>query len=557
MEYIVPSCIVLCLLVVKGILDSKKEKKLRYEKFFKEFGTISEETYSEEKLKSLKSYYESVKSSKYDIDDITWNDLELEELYFILNQTVSAVGEEYLYAMLRQPRFETDELKERERLIRFFLEHPRARADIQNALFQIGKNRRHSVYACMDFMKTMKSESCLFHYISCFALIGCILAAFTVPTVGVFLTFAVATVNMVTYLKYRAKLELCLSTVTNIVRMLYAAQDLGKLGIPEIQAYTEKMQQLNRNFSGFKRNFWIIGSRKPTGDLWDMLASYLRMLFHMDLIKFNSMLKIYEKHAEDLKQLYEAAGYLDALCSVASFRAFLGTDGYCIPVFSENSKPVFEAELLYHPLLDSPVKNTVKTDKSVLLTGSNASGKSTFLKSVAIGALLAQTIHTVPAKSYKGSLFQILSSMALRDNMQESESYFIVEIKSLKRIFEAAKAPVCTLCFVDEVLRGTNTVERIAASREVLSGLTGNGRTICFAATHDIELTYLLEKECDNYHFEEQVTDELVEFDYILRKGRATSRNAIKLLSMIGYPRAIIEKAEQSATHFLQTGEWT
>lgn len=218
--------------------------------------------------------------------------------------------------------------------------------------------------------------------------------------------------------------------------------------------------------------------------------------------------------------------------------------------------PVYEAEGLYHPLLESPVTNSIRANRSVLLTGSNASGKSTFLKSVAMGALLAQTVHTVPAKTYRASYFQILSSMALRDNMQGNESYFIVEIKSLKRIYEAAKAPVCTLCFVDEVLRGTNTVERIAASREVLAGLANSGRTICFAATHDIELTYLLEKDCDNYHFEETVTDDKVEFDYLLHEGRATSRNAIKLLRMLGYPQEVIERAEASAEQFLQTGEW-
>ena len=109
---------------------------------------------------------------------------------------------------------------------------------------------------------------------------------------------------------------------------------------------------------------------------------------------------------------------------------------------------------------------------------------------------------------------------------------------------------------MDEVLRGTNTVERIAASREVLAGLANNGRTLCFAATHDIELTYLLEQECDNYHFEETVTDDKVEFDYMLKEGRATSRNAIKLLRMLGYPEEIIKKAEHSAEQFLKTGEW-
>jgi DNA mismatch repair ATPase MutS len=289
------------------------------------------------------------------------------------------------------------------------------------------------------------------------------------------------------------------------------------------------------------------------------------MLFHIDLIKFNRMLTIYDKYVNELNELYEVVGYLDALCAAASFRMLLGEEGYCVPeLLSERlskeesigNTPYYEAEGIYHPLLDEPVKNSVKANRSVLLTGSNASGKSTFLKSVALNAILAQTIHTVAAGNYRASYFQVLSSMALRDNMQNNESYFIVEIKSLRRMFEAAKEPVCTLCFVDEVLRGTNTVERIAASREVLSGLVTTGQTICFAATHDIELTYLLEKDCDNYHFEETVTDDKVEFDYLLHEGRATSRNAIKLLRMLGYPTEVIERAEYSAENFLRTGEW-
>ena len=556
MEYLVIAVLAVGLLIFKGYYDTVKYKATLRQKLREQFGTVSEEEYTEEKLKHLKSYFEAVRRPAYDVDDITWNDMELEELYMVLNRTVCAVGAEYLYAMLRQPEFDKTELAERERLIRFFQTEEEKRIDIQQALYQIGKNSRTSVYACMDYMKKIRRESGVLHYICFIAFFAALVSAFVVPTVGVFATIAVATFNIITYMKRRSEMEMYLSTVTYVIRLLYASEDLTKLDIPEISVYVERMKSLNRNFATFKRNFWIIGSRKPTGDMMELLVSYFRMLLHIDLIKFNSMLKVYDKHEEELKELYKTAGYLDALQAAASFRALLGEDGYCVPELAEGTVPVYEAEELYHPLLNNPVKNTIGADKSVLLTGSNASGKSTFLKSVAIGALLAQTIHTVPAKSYKGSYFQILSSMALRDNMQGNESYFIVEIKSLKRIYEAAKAPVCTLCFVDEVLRGTNTVERIAASREVLHGLATGGRTICFAATHDIELTYLLETVCDNYHFEETVTDDAVNFDYILHEGRATSRNAIKLLRMLGYPEEIITKAEASAEHFLKTGEW-
>ena len=132
-----------------------------------------------------------------------------------------------------------------------------------------------------------------------------------------------------------------------------------------------------------------------------------------------------------------------------------------------------------------------------------------------------------------------------------------VEIKALKRIVNAAEinAKNPLLCFVDEVLRGTNTVERIAASTQILEKLSENN-VICFAATHDIELTHLLENKYDNFHFEEEVKKGDVLFSYRLLGGRAHTRNAIKLLEIIGFSKDIINKADNMANSFLKTGEW-
>ena len=196
------------------------------------------------------------------------------------------------------------------------------------------------------------------------------------------------------------------------------------------------------------------------------------------------------------------------------------------------------------------------TERGVLLTGSNASGKSTFLKTTAINAILAQTVHTCLADRYSGGLYRIMSSMALRDDLAGGDSYYIVEIKSLKRILNySADSGRPVLCFVDEVLRGTNTVERIAASTQILKSLAGKN-VLCFAATHDIELTHLLEAYYNNYHFEEEIKEEDVVFNYRLKKGRATTRNAIRLLGVMGYEESIIEEAEKQAERFLKTGSW-
>jgi DNA mismatch repair ATPase MutS len=228
-------------------------------------------------------------------------------------------------------------------------------------------------------------------------------------------------------------------------------------------------------------------------------------------------------------------------------------NSYGIPEFTKEKQ--FVAEELVHPFLEKPVPATIQTKKSVLITGSNASGKSTFIKSAAINAVLAQTIYTVCAKSYRASFFKVYTSMALTDNLFGNESYYIVEIKSLKRILDAAKDEVPVLCFVDEVLRGTNTVERIAASSRILHTIA-NSNALMFAATHDIELTYMLEECFTNYHFEEQISNDTISFDYRLKEGRATTQNAISLLGMLGYPEDIIHKSRMSASYFIENGEW-
>ncbi|MBP1754097.1 MAG: hypothetical protein H6Q59_495, partial [Firmicutes bacterium] len=203
-----------------------------------------------------------------------------------------------------------------------------------------------------------------------------------------------------------------------------------------------------------------------------------------------------------------------------------------------------------------PVPNSITEYRSVMLTGSNASGKSTFIKTLAINAILSQTIFTSTTRSYQSSYFMIYSSMALRDNIFSSESYYIVEIKSLKRILDHVNNEIPMLCFIDEVLRGTNTLERIAASSRILNSLAGQNALV-FAATHDIELTHILERSYSNYHFQERIEDKQVLFDYRLHEGKAISKNAIKLLDMLGYPGEIIESAEQAAKEFLTDGEWS
>ena len=123
------------------------------------------------------------------------------------------------------------------------------------------------------------------------------------------------------------------------------------------------------------------------------------------------------------------------------------------------------------------------------MTGSNASGKSTFLKTIALNVILSQTIFTCISHTYEGDYLKVMTSMALRDNLEGGESYYIVEIKSLQRILEECKKDQPVLCIVDEVLRGTNTIERIAASSRILKYLQETGSPS--AGSHSRYRTFL------------------------------------------------------------------
>ena len=136
--------------------------------------------------------------------------------------------------------------------------------------------------------------------------------------------------------------------------------------------------------------------------------------------------------------------------------------------------------------------------------------------------------------------------MALTDNILGKESYFIVEIKSLKRIFDSLDPVIPVIAFIDEVLRGTNTAERISASSKILQKLSGENALI-FAATHDMELTRLLDDYMINYHFSEYVDGNDVQFDYLLKEGPSKSRNALKLLRAYGFDSRMIDEAESMA----------
>lgn len=588
-EWIIFGAIVLVSIVIVGIQGRRERRKQRAqaERLIRgEYGFAPAKDVRREEAAVKGSYLHRGKKGFF-LDDITWNDLDLDLVFWRMNYTRCSAGAGELYRMLRCPVMESQTLRERNMLADCMTAESALRERLSFALYEIGFTGKYALEDYLGYLDNLGERSNLKHILMDCLYIPAAAFLFSEPGLGIFLFFLALVINIMTYFKEKGDVNPYLISFAYILRMMRGAEKTGeilgkacrsgRLGAkraaketekPQTAENTETIEQIFAKYQGIlKKDTAALGHFKsfsrvamsmsnPVGGSGplDIVFDYLKMALHLDLMKFNQMLKIVREKDAVIREMVAAVGTLDACISIAYFRASL--ESFCRPEMTNyDNRVILQAENLYHPLLEAPVKNSIITEKGVLVTGSNASGKSTFLKTVALGAVLAQTICTVPAERWSARFYRVMSSMALRDNLTGGESYFMVEIKALKRILDACGEEPPVLCFVDEVLRGTNTVERIAASSRILQSLTGKD-TLCFAATHDIELTHLLENDYENYHFEETVENGDISFNYLLEKGRAQSRNAIRLLEAMGYEESVVREAEVLAEQFLETGKW-
>lgn len=504
------------------------------------------------KMKNVSSYFKN-KNEKNIIDDITWNDLNMDDVFKKINNTQSTAGQEVLYDMLRTPLHNQEVLTKRDKVIEYFKKNEKERYEIQFILGKLGKSDELYITNCL-FNKDDNSKSKLLK----FRLLSW-LPAISLPLLfinPIFLILTIGCVVLNVFISQKNKVEIYdANGFSYMISLINAANKIKEKNICEIDENIDSIDASLKKLKNIKRKSVGIKEKSMMSDI-DVFAEYANLIFLRELITYEKVKDTIIKNKEELKLVYEYVGTIDALIGIASFRESL--DFYTKPYLRISEKKEdnnIEFKEIYHPLVKNPVLNNGNFSKGVLITGSNASGKSTFIKTIAINAIMAQTIYTCFAKEYKSSYFNIYTSMALKDDIHSSESYYIVEIKSLKRILDQVHNSIPCLCFVDEILRGTNTVERIASSCEVLKKI-GNENTICFAATHDVELTYMLDDIFENYHFEETITDNDIKFDYKIHIGRTQTRNAIKLLEFMGYDKKLVENANYRAKKFLDTGKW-
>lgn len=523
--------------VISGLRNEKRKERSFYQHWIHFDGKKPDKKKNTVDRALFKSHIKEA----FVVDEITWNDLNMDLIFERLDYTNSSIGEEMLYRMLLSPCFDQDEIKHRDEVISFFQKNEQQRVRLQIQFAKIGRTGHSSVFELLSQIDNNKKSAKKDYFILiCMLLsfLGAIFYGKALILFGILLIY-----NFMDYVSRKAQIGPYLASYRYILRMMKEVEKLSEREYPALNRELVQMQGCLRALNKFRKGAFIaVHSSGTSSNPLDLIWYYLCMVFHFDLMKFHSMQNQICQHKKEIVCLFETAGMLEAYLSISLFR--LSISHYCNPVFVKEDGICFED--IYHPLLDEPICNSLQREQAILLTGSNASGKSTFLKTIAVNMIFAQTIATVLALHFEIRPGKVYSCMSLRDDITKGDSYFLAEIKAIKRILDACEKEETIYCFVDEVLRGTNTTERIAAATEILKQLQEQC-SFCMAATHDLELTTLLGETYTNYHFEETLQNNDVKFSYKLKEGPANTQNAIELLRVLGFSSQIIENAKARA----------
>lgn len=472
------------------------------------------------------------------VDDVTWNDLDMDAVFRYLNRTQSGVGEEALYLMLHAIDASEADLKRRDRWMNALRDDEENRLALQRKLRGLGREHDHGAFSYLKNPIASKPRYAWVYFALAavpflFLALGFVSPYFFLGILGSFL------LNAAVYYLTKKTWMRELAAVRHIAAVLRVGRRMGRASVKGMEDGFAELGALSAKLKAFGRWNGVFNMQPVTE--YDFITDYIRIALQPDMIALCRMSEFIKKHAAEILRVYQLVGELDACVAAASVRQTL--PHYAVPEFWMEKR--VEIKGAAHPLLKNPVANDLDWKRNALITGSNASGKSTFVKAVAVNLILAQSVSTCWAESLNMPRAQVITSMAIRDNVQGGESYFIVEIKSLKRILSALRPDVLTLCFIDEILRGTNTVERIAASKALLTYIAGQN-ALCVAATHDIELTKLL-PQYRQLHFREEITPQGMVFPYRVMDGVSDTRNAIRLLEQMGFPAEVIRDADELA----------
>jgi len=519
------------------MFDQKRKLKERLQN---SFGKIKDESFTFELIESY--FKKKDKSEAFQVlSDKTCNDLDFNELFMFLDRTTSKVGQQVLYDTLRTIPSGNDKLIIQEKIVDKISNNPDLRLNLQLHLNNLVKD---DVYYLTSLFQDQHLKEPKWFFVIRLLSFTSLLSLFMLPFSPqfVFLLFGLFVVNFGIHIWNKSNLYRYLGSIPQLLRLNGVAREFSKYDLfneidPDVPASISVIDKVRNRMSFFKLENKVEGDAEIL--FWAMLE-FVKILFLLEPLLLFGVLKEIDTKRKEIEKVFSFVGTIDSLISIASLRD--GLVQFCLPEITSNNKTL-EAKDVYHQLIGNCVPNSIwLKDKSILLTGSNMSGKTSFIRTIGINAITGLTINTCFAEQFTLPRTRIHSAIRISDDLMNDRSYYFEEVLTIKEMIDSCGNGKPNLFLLDEIFKGTNTVERISAGKAVLSFLAKD-ENIVFVSTHDIELADLLKDEFELYHFSEKVDDKTVDFDYKLKEGKLKNRNAIRILQINDYPDVIINEA--------------
>ncbi len=487
-------------------------------------------------FEKIKKFFDIHKKNEYTLDNQTWDDLNMNKVYEKLDRTYSSPGEAALYSMLRNPLMEEEKLKVRGKLIETFKDDNKLRESLQCIFFELNSDLKNSF---LDMIENNLNINRAKYYV--YTLLGkilpliAILLAIFVNIKFMIVLFGISSINML--INSTEVREIKSNGIFYLQKNIKAAKKIVCINNKDIAYYRDKITTMLKSVKDIDRSTRQIGFI----NMWGGIFEFVSVIFLLEESAYYSISNRIKEEKEVLMDLYRTVGELEALISIAGYKHNLG-DQFVKPKFVKQVSLNIKGGI--HPLIDKAVANSIDIKNGgIVLTGTNMAGKSTFLRMLGVNIILAQCFDFVLAKAYEAPFLNIVTSISPNDDLTKGKSFYMAEAESILRIITALKKDAPVFCPIDEIFRGTNPIERIAMSAEILTYIN-NGKTISIVATHDRELVNILKENFAFYYFSENVdTKKGLSFDYKIKKGVSQTRNAIKLLEYMGYPKKIVDKS--------------
>ncbi|QES89474.1 MutS-related protein [Rhizosphaericola mali] len=271
-----------------------------------------------------------------------------------------------------------------------------------------------------------------------------------------------------------------------------------------------------------------------------LIYEQIKILFLWEFRLYRRTSKGITANRENLKTYFNFIGFTDMAYSIASLRASKNIH-FCTP--TRISIPKISFENLQHPLVENCIGNSFIFSRSCLITGSNMSGKTTFMRAIAINIQLSNTLNMAFADTFQYYNFPIYSAITISDDINNSKSFFFAEVDVMKNITSKTQKGN-SLILLDEIFKGTNHDEKIAIKYAFYTFLNENGN-IVLASTHDLEMAENLSNTYDFIYFNESIINNKLQFDYKLKLGLCKEQNAIRILELANMNYSIINYAKE------------